>query len=161
MPGFVRMRLRAGLRSAIALLRCKKSGRIGSSISSYPGFRMRTTGGAAAIRTVRSHGLAAIATAPSVWNGSLKQPGRRSSSHSGARAQKSLDPPPKTPTMPHPPFKAIDHVQLAMPAGGENSARQFYGRLLGMAEIPKPDELAKRGGCWFERQCSNSPWRGE
>jgi catechol 2,3-dioxygenase-like lactoylglutathione lyase family enzyme len=37
-----------------------------------------------------------------------------------------------------------------MPAGGENSARQFYGRLLGMAEIPKPDELAKRGGCWFE-----------
>ena len=46
------------------------------------------------------------------------------------------------------PFSAIDHVQLAMPAGGEERARAFYGTLLGMAEIPKPAELAKRG-CWF------------
>src|ERR1700674_4887925 len=52
--------------------------------------------------------------------------------------------------MAHPPFTAIDHVQLAMPAGGEGTARQFYGGLLGMAEIPKPAELAKRGGCWFQ-----------
>lgn len=37
-----------------------------------------------------------------------------------------------------------------MPAGGENSARSFYGDLLSMVEIPKPSELAKRGGCWFE-----------
>ena len=48
------------------------------------------------------------------------------------------------------PFTAIDHVQLAMPPGGEEAARQFYRDLLGMAEIPKPTELAKRGGCWFE-----------
>jgi catechol 2,3-dioxygenase-like lactoylglutathione lyase family enzyme len=48
------------------------------------------------------------------------------------------------------PFTAIDHVQLAMPPGGEETARQFYRDLLGMAEIPKPPELAKRGGCWFE-----------
>jgi catechol 2,3-dioxygenase-like lactoylglutathione lyase family enzyme len=47
------------------------------------------------------------------------------------------------------PFNAIDHVQLAMPAGGEQAAREFYGRLLGMVEIPKPVELAKRGGAWF------------
>lgn len=47
------------------------------------------------------------------------------------------------------PFSAIDHVQLAMPAGEEDRARAFYGTLLGMAEIPKPAELAKRGGCWF------------
>lgn len=40
-------------------------------------------------------------------------------------------------------------MQLAMPAGGEERARAFYGTLLGMAEIPKPMELAKRGGCWF------------
>ena len=52
--------------------------------------------------------------------------------------------------MAHPPFTAIDHVQLAMPAGGEGTARQFYGGLLGMVEIPKPAELAKRGGCWFQ-----------
>jgi len=48
------------------------------------------------------------------------------------------------------PFTAIDHVQLAMPPGGEESARRFYSDLLGMLEIPKPPELAKRGGCWFE-----------
>ena len=48
------------------------------------------------------------------------------------------------------PFSAIDHVQLAMPPGEEDRARAFYGRLLGMTEVPKPPELAKRGGCWFE-----------
>lgn len=48
------------------------------------------------------------------------------------------------------PFIVIDHVQLAMPAGKEEDARRFYRDLLGMTEIPKPTELAKRGGCWFE-----------
>ena len=47
-------------------------------------------------------------------------------------------------------FTAIDHVQLAMPKGGEDTARKFYRDLLGMVEIPEPAELAKRGGCWFE-----------
>jgi catechol 2,3-dioxygenase-like lactoylglutathione lyase family enzyme len=47
------------------------------------------------------------------------------------------------------PFAAIDHVQLAMPAGGEDRARAFYSGLLGMDEVAKPPELAKRGGCWF------------
>lgn len=37
-----------------------------------------------------------------------------------------------------------------MPAGAEDKARAFYGELLGMNEIRKPPELAKRGGCWFE-----------
>ena len=44
---------------------------------------------------------------------------------------------------------AIDHVQLAMPEGGEAQARRFFIDLLGMQEIPKPTELATRGGCWF------------
>lgn len=44
----------------------------------------------------------------------------------------------------------LDHVQLAMPAGGENKARQFYGALLGLPEKSKPPHLAARGGCWFE-----------
>ena len=48
------------------------------------------------------------------------------------------------------PFTSIDHVQLAMPTGEEDTARRFYRDLLGMVEIPKPPELAKRGGCWFE-----------
>jgi catechol 2,3-dioxygenase-like lactoylglutathione lyase family enzyme len=45
----------------------------------------------------------------------------------------------------------IEHVQLAMPAGGEDLARYFYAGLLGIGETPKPAHLAKRGGCWFER----------
>jgi catechol 2,3-dioxygenase-like lactoylglutathione lyase family enzyme len=44
----------------------------------------------------------------------------------------------------------IDHIQLAMPAGGEQRARAFYGAVLGLPETPKPAALAKRGGCWFE-----------
>jgi catechol 2,3-dioxygenase-like lactoylglutathione lyase family enzyme len=47
-------------------------------------------------------------------------------------------------------FSAIDHVQLAMPSGAEDRARTFYASVLGMTEVPKPAELAKRGGCWFE-----------
>jgi catechol 2,3-dioxygenase-like lactoylglutathione lyase family enzyme len=49
-----------------------------------------------------------------------------------------------------PPFNTIDHVQLAMPGGEEEAARSFYRDLLGMREVPKPRELAARGGCWFE-----------
>lgn len=45
---------------------------------------------------------------------------------------------------------AIDHVQLAMPAGGEPAARSFYTDVLGLPEVAKPPQLAKRGGCWFE-----------
>ena len=45
---------------------------------------------------------------------------------------------------------AVEHVQLAMPPGGEGDARAFYAGLLGIPEVPKPPELAKRGGVWFE-----------
>jgi diguanylate cyclase (GGDEF)-like protein/PAS domain S-box-containing protein len=46
----------------------------------------------------------------------------------------------------------IDHVQLAMPAGepAERAAEHFYCEVLGLARVPKPAELAARGGCWFE-----------
>jgi catechol 2,3-dioxygenase-like lactoylglutathione lyase family enzyme len=43
----------------------------------------------------------------------------------------------------------LDHVQVAAPAGSENDARRFYGELLGMAELRKPDGLRGRGGAWF------------
>ena len=36
-----------------------------------------------------------------------------------------------------------------MPAGEEETARRFYAGVLGMIEVAKPPELAKRGGCWF------------
>lgn len=44
----------------------------------------------------------------------------------------------------------LDHVQLAMPAGLEPVAREFYSGVLGLSEVPKPANLAKRGGVWFE-----------
>ena len=44
----------------------------------------------------------------------------------------------------------LDHVQLAMPAGREQEARAFYGYLLGLPELVKPAELARRGGAWFQ-----------
>ncbi|MDP2259768.1 MAG: DUF559 domain-containing protein [Caulobacter sp.] len=47
-------------------------------------------------------------------------------------------------------LRAIDHVQIAIPVGGEAQARPFYGDLLGLTEVPKPTEMAKRGGAWFE-----------
>lgn len=43
----------------------------------------------------------------------------------------------------------IHHVQLAMPRGEEERARAFFGGVLGMEEVAKPPELAKRGGAWF------------
>ena len=45
---------------------------------------------------------------------------------------------------------SIDHIQIAMPPGEEAKARAFYVNVLGFTEIPKPPELAKRGGAWFE-----------
>ena len=44
----------------------------------------------------------------------------------------------------------LDHVQLALPAGGEPAARAFYVDLLGLTEVLKPPNLAARGGVWFE-----------
>jgi catechol 2,3-dioxygenase-like lactoylglutathione lyase family enzyme len=43
----------------------------------------------------------------------------------------------------------LDQVLLAAPPGCEEAARRFYGQILGMREVPKPAELAKRGGCCF------------
>jgi len=46
-------------------------------------------------------------------------------------------------------IRAIDHVQLAMPRGGEALARKFYEDLLGLTEVTKPAALVGNGGCWF------------
>jgi catechol 2,3-dioxygenase-like lactoylglutathione lyase family enzyme len=43
----------------------------------------------------------------------------------------------------------FDHVQLAAPRGCEDAARAFFGVLLGMEELPKPEVLRARGGIWF------------
>lgn len=47
------------------------------------------------------------------------------------------------------PIRAIDHVQLAMPPGGEEQAVAFYQGVLCLTNVEKPSHLAVRG-CWFE-----------
>lgn len=44
----------------------------------------------------------------------------------------------------------LDHIQIAIPKGGEDKARAYYGDLLRMHEVPKPENLSP-SGCWFER----------
>jgi catechol 2,3-dioxygenase-like lactoylglutathione lyase family enzyme len=36
-----------------------------------------------------------------------------------------------------------------MPPGEEEAATRFYGAILGLKQVPKPPELAPRGGVWF------------
>jgi ribosomal protein S18 acetylase RimI-like enzyme len=43
----------------------------------------------------------------------------------------------------------VDHVQVAAPPGSEDAARAFYGELLGLPELDKPERLRARGGAWF------------
>jgi catechol 2,3-dioxygenase-like lactoylglutathione lyase family enzyme len=47
-------------------------------------------------------------------------------------------------------FAAVNHVQVSIPAGGEQRCRAYWGDLLGLVEVPKPPVLAARGGCWFQ-----------
>jgi catechol 2,3-dioxygenase-like lactoylglutathione lyase family enzyme len=44
----------------------------------------------------------------------------------------------------------LSHVNVTMPAGGEEAARAFYTGLLGLREIPKPASMRSRGGVWFD-----------
>jgi catechol 2,3-dioxygenase-like lactoylglutathione lyase family enzyme len=44
----------------------------------------------------------------------------------------------------------LSHVNITMPKGSEHVARSFYGGLLGLREVPKPESLRVRGGVWFD-----------
>ncbi len=44
----------------------------------------------------------------------------------------------------------IDHVQIAVPKALEAQSLAFYRDVLGLTEIPKPEELRARGGAWFQ-----------
>jgi catechol 2,3-dioxygenase-like lactoylglutathione lyase family enzyme len=48
-------------------------------------------------------------------------------------------------------IERLDHVQVAMPEGGEAQAEAFYAGILGFEILPKPPALAARGGRWFGR----------
>jgi catechol 2,3-dioxygenase-like lactoylglutathione lyase family enzyme len=47
-------------------------------------------------------------------------------------------------------IKKLDHVQICIPFGDEEKARQFYTEVLGLEEIEKPDALKPSGGLWFQ-----------
>ena len=47
------------------------------------------------------------------------------------------------------PVRALDHVQVMMPPGREADARAFYGGVLGLAEVEKPEPMRPQGGVWF------------
>ncbi len=46
----------------------------------------------------------------------------------------------------------VHHVQITIPPGEEadRDARSFYIKLMGLPEVPKPLELAGRGGFWIQ-----------
>jgi catechol 2,3-dioxygenase-like lactoylglutathione lyase family enzyme len=45
--------------------------------------------------------------------------------------------------------KRLQHTSVPMPPGGEETARDFYGTVLGMPEIPRPEGLAGMRLVWF------------
>jgi catechol 2,3-dioxygenase-like lactoylglutathione lyase family enzyme len=47
-------------------------------------------------------------------------------------------------------INSVNHVQISIPIGSEDTAREFYCDVLGMKEIPKPQSLDGRGGFWAE-----------
>lgn len=47
------------------------------------------------------------------------------------------------------PILSLDHVQVAIPVGGEARARKFYAGILGFTEVDKPLAMAGRNSIWF------------
>lgn len=53
------------------------------------------------------------------------------------------------------PILSLDHVQVAIPLGGENRAREFYTGILGLSEVEKPAPMAGRNSIWFVAGSAN------
>ena len=49
-------------------------------------------------------------------------------------------------------IRALDHLQLAMPPGGEEQAIAFYREVLGLRFVSGPTHLGRAAGCWFEAE---------
>lgn len=43
----------------------------------------------------------------------------------------------------------FDHVNVTVPAALEGAAKRFYGEVLGLEEIAKPEAARGRGGAWY------------
>lgn len=44
----------------------------------------------------------------------------------------------------------LDHSTIPLPPGKEDEARDFFGRVLGFPEVPKPPSLIVNGGVWYQ-----------
>lgn len=44
----------------------------------------------------------------------------------------------------------LTHITIPMPQGGEDLAREFYSRILGLRELARPEPARARDGVWFE-----------
>ena len=44
----------------------------------------------------------------------------------------------------------IHHVNVTVPGFLETAAKQFYGVVMGLTEVPKPAESKGRGGAWYQ-----------
>ncbi|UNL83520.1 VOC family protein [Priestia koreensis] len=44
----------------------------------------------------------------------------------------------------------LHHAQITIPTGAEEEGKNFYCRVLGLAEIEKPESLKGRGGFWLK-----------
>jgi catechol 2,3-dioxygenase-like lactoylglutathione lyase family enzyme len=47
------------------------------------------------------------------------------------------------------PVLGLDHVQIAIPVGGEERAREFYDGILKFSEVEKPAAMTGRKSIWF------------
>ena len=45
---------------------------------------------------------------------------------------------------------AIHHVNVTVPRSLEDAAKHFYGAVMGMTELPKPESARGRGGAWYQ-----------
>jgi catechol 2,3-dioxygenase-like lactoylglutathione lyase family enzyme len=44
----------------------------------------------------------------------------------------------------------IHHVNVTVPRSLEDAAKHFYGSVMGMTEVPKPESSRGRGGAWYQ-----------
>ena len=45
---------------------------------------------------------------------------------------------------------AIHHVNVTVPKALEDAAKYFYGAVMGLQEVPKPESSRGRGGAWYQ-----------
>jgi catechol 2,3-dioxygenase-like lactoylglutathione lyase family enzyme len=45
---------------------------------------------------------------------------------------------------------SLHHVNVTVPRSLEAAAKHFYGVVMGLAEVPKPEGSRGRGGAWYQ-----------